>query len=181
MLPNVPWILPLPHKRVINQLFTIIEENKKTAFLWYRFAYEMEEKSATLPLASCYETGAGVERSYSTAIKLYKIAEADGYPEARERVKALLAKKLSKIKRRLYSTAMRLIHQRKLEAAINHLEVAAEISSPEAIYTLGCFYEFGIKVKPNKDYAFSLYEAAYALGFRDPRATYKLKVLKRIR
>jgi hypothetical protein len=30
MLPNVPWILPLPHKRVINQLFTIIEENKKT-------------------------------------------------------------------------------------------------------------------------------------------------------
>ena len=92
-----------------------------------------------------------------------------------------MKKKLGKVRRRLYSTAMRLVHKRKFKDALNYLEIARDVETPEAIYTLGCFYEFGIRVPCDKEYAFSLYEAAYAMGFRDPRANYKLKVLKMIR
>ena len=158
-----------------------IEENKKTAFLWYRFAYERGEKNAIFPLAECYELGLGTNRNYDEAIRLYKIALSDGIELSRDRIDGLMKKKLGKVRRRLYSTAMRLVHKRKFKDALNYLEIARDVETPEAIYTLGCFYEFGIRVPCDKEYAFSLYEAAYAMGFRDPRANYKLKVLKMIR
>ena len=93
-----------------------------------------------------------------------------------------LKNKLRKTTDRLYSTAMRLIYMRKFGAAVDFLNTAMDVANhSKAIYTLGCFYEFGIFLPCNKELAFSLYEKAYALGFRDPRANYKLKVLKMIR
>jgi TPR repeat protein len=42
-------------------------------------------------------------------------------------------------------------------------------------------YEFGIGAACDKEKAFEIYEEAYALKFRDPRALYKLAVLKMLR
>jgi TPR repeat protein len=50
-----------------------------------------------------------------------------------------------------------------------------------ATYTIGCFYEFGLGVECNKDRAYELYEEAFKNKFRDPRASYKLTVLKLIK
>jgi TPR repeat protein len=55
------------------------------------------------------------------------------------------------------------------------------LGNPKAIYTLGCLYEFGLGLEVNKDYAYALYEDAYRMKFRDPRAQYKLRVLKMVR
>ena len=76
---------------------------------------------------------------------------------------------------------MRLLYKRKFDAAKEHLDFCHSIGNPKAIYTLGCLYEFGMGVPVNKDYAYALYEDAYKLKFRDPRAVYKLRVLKMIR
>ena len=49
-----------------------------------------------------------------------------------------------------------------------------------AEYT-GTMGNIGIGVEVNKDFAYALYEDAYRLKFRDPRAKYKLRILKMVR
>ena len=108
-------------------------------------------------------------------------AERHDDERAHEKILALLDKKVQKTAKRLYSTAMRLIHMKKFDAAHNYLEIAAELNNPKAMYTLGGFCEFGIALRCDKKRAFDLYEKAYALSFRDPRSTYKLAILKTVK
>ena len=49
------------------------------------------------------------------------------------------------------------------------------------IYTLGCLNEFGLGIPTNREVAFRLYETSFDLKFRDPRAVYKLRILRMAR
>ena len=82
---------------------------------------------------------------------------------------------------KVYSKAMSLIYQKKLEAAIELLMTAEKFGHAMSIYTLACLCEFGLGTPTDRDRAFALYEKSFGLMFRDPRAVYKLKVLKMAR
>ena len=108
-------------------------------------------------------------------------AEKSGDPRAHDEIIEMMERKLQKLARSFYSAAMRLMYQKKFKLSKKYLDFAAELNYPNAIYTVGCLYEFGIGVECDKDKAFELYEEAYALRFRDPRAKYKLIVLKMLK
>ena len=159
-----------------------VKVDRKNAFLWYKYAAENGLADALYPLALCYATGFGTRLDFELAKKTFILSEKAGVKEARKKIVALMERKLKKAADRLYSCAMRQIYQRKFSVAVDFLNTAKDAAHhSKAIYTLGCFYEFGIFLPCDKELAFSLYEQAYALGFRDPRANYKLKVLKMIR
>ena len=157
------------------------KENRSGAFKWYKKAVELGEDAALFPLGICYATGYGTALDFRKAKEILIKAERTGDIRARDKALSLMQRKLKKVAKRLYSTAMRLIYMQKFDAAKIHLEISAELENPKALYTQGCFYEFGICAPCNKSKAYSLYEKSYALSFRDPRSKYKLIVLKMIK
>ena len=154
------------------------KKNRHGAFVWYKKAAEDGEKEALFRLGLCYARGFGTKLDYTLAKNTLIKAERCGIEDASSAILALMQKKIKKLSDRLYSSAMRLIYQKKFEPAKNRLEIAAELMHPKAIYTLGCMYEFGMGVPCDKEKGFALYETAYSLFFRDPRARYKLSVLR---
>lgn len=156
-------------------------KSRNATFSWYKMAADAGEQEAYYPVALCYYLGFGVNRDFKKAIEYFKSAERTGDSRAHEKIIALLDNKVKKTSKKLYSTAMRLIHMKKFSAAQSYLEIAANINNPKAIYTLGCFLEFGIAMPTDKKRAFELYEKAYAMSFRDPRSIYKLSILKIIK
>jgi len=60
------------------------------------------------------------------------------------------------------------------------MERASELGYAKATYTLGCFYEFGIGVKMDRDLAYETYRVAASQGYHDMRAAYKSVLLKMI-
>ena len=129
----------------------------------------------------CYAKGYGTKLDFDKAKEWLLKAERYGDSRAQKAIVSLMERKMKKISKQLYSSAMRLIFQKKFKPAKAHLEIAADLMYPKAIYTLGCLYEFGIVVDCNKEKGYALYEQAYSLFFRDPRARYKLKVLKMLK
>ena len=155
--------------------------DRQRAFVWYKTAVESGDKHAAYDLGRCYAYGIGTKFNYKLAIESFRDAEAAGYTTARREIERLEANKKKRSSEKGFSKAMRLLYKRKFDAAKEHLDFCHSIGNPKAIYTLGCLYEFGMGVPVNKDYAYALYEDAYKLKFRDPRAVYKLRVLKMIR
>jgi TPR repeat protein len=82
---------------------------------------------------------------------------------------------------KIYSKAMRLIHMKKFTEAEKMLRVCLRLGHAKGIYTLGCLNEFGLGIPTNRGVAFRLYETAFELKFRDPRAVYKLRILRMAR
>ena len=157
------------------------KKNRKRAFLLYKRAEELGERDALLPLSYCYSSGFGTKLDYGKAKTVLTKAERIGISGARDEIIKLMERKMAKISHRIYSLSIRLIHKKKFTEAKRYLDIAKDLTHPKAIYTLGCLYEFGIGTVCNKDMAFSLYEMAYALSFRDPRSSYKLKILKMVK
>ncbi len=157
------------------------KENRGAAFKWYKAAAELGEDEALLPLGVCYAEGYGTALDFDKAREVLTRAEKTGDERAHALIMSLLESKLKTVAGRLYSTAMRLIHMQKFDAAKRYLEISAELNNPKALYTLGCFYEFGICAPCDKRQAYSHYEKAYSLSFRDPRSRYKLVILKMIK
>lgn len=157
------------------------KQNRHEAYRWYKKAAELGSKDALLPLGLCYATGRGTPLDYGRARRTLTKAERLGVEEATNAIKILMQKKMKKLARQLYSKAMRLIYLKKFDEAKRYLDISSELSCPKAIYTLGCLYEFGMGTPCDKPLAFSLYEKAYALLFRDPRSQYKLSVLRMIK
>ena len=93
----------------------------------------------------------------------------------------LLENKRRHMSRSLFSSAMRLLYQRKFDPALKMLHACRLAENARGIYTLGCLYEFGIGTATDRELAFSLYEVAYSMKFRDPRQSYKQKILKMVR
>ena len=74
-----------------------------------------------------------------------------------------------------------LMGQKKFAEAERALLGCLKAEHGKGIYTLGCLNEFGLGIPTNRERAFKLYECAFDLGFRDPRAVYKLVILRMAR
>ena len=153
-------------------------KDRNGAVLLYKRAAELGEDSALLHLGRCYAEGIGTNRDFKMARTILSKAERLGISGAPELITVIMDKKIKKLSRRLYSTAMKLVYQKKFEEARRLLEIARDLSEPGAIYTLGCIYEFGMGVKCDKNLAYDYYEKAFAMKFRDPKSKYKLAVLR---
>lgn len=162
------------------------EKDRTAAFYWFREAYNRADPEAYLPLAKCYIDGFGTNRNYKKATAAIKAAMARGIKGAEAELNAIYRQKMNKLVRRLYSTAMRLIHQKKFCEAVKMLSSFEALCYPKAIYTLGCLYEFGRgapksdRAKADKYYELACRGSAFG-SFTDPNSTYKLKILKMIR
>lgn len=173
-----------PATRMLARLYEIgrgTEKDRQRAFLWYKTAVESGDKHANYDLGRCYAYGIGTAFDYDAALECLRIAEESGYSTARREIERLEANRKKRVAEKHFSTAMRLLYKRKFKAAKCYLDLCRKLENPRAIYTLGCLYEFGIGIEVNKDFAYALYEDAYRLKFRDPRAKYKLRVLKMVR
>ena len=157
------------------------EINRHGAFLLYKKAAELGEDAALLSLGICYAKGIGTKLDFKLAKDALSKAERLGISGAEDAIRTIMECKKSKLAKRYYSTAMRLIYMKKFDESKSYLEIAAQLSNPRAIYTLGCLYEFGIGAPCDKDKAYDLYEHSYSLFFRDPRSRYKLAVLRMLK
>ena len=151
------------------------------AFLWYKTAAETGDAYGIYELGRCYASGMGTAFNYKLATENLRTAARLGVEEAESELLKLYAAKKKHMSRALYSTAMRLIHMKKLVEARRLLSAGKMLSHPAATYTLGCLFEFGIGGICEREEAFSLYNRSFDLGFRDPRQRYKLRVLQMTR
>ncbi len=158
-----------------------VKKNRHGAYIWYKKAAELGINEALLKLGFCYANGYGVKLDYRLAREYVAKAERSGVPGARETMQKLMERKIERLSARLYSTAMRLIFQKKFKLAKTFLELSSDLLYPKAIYTLGCLYEFGVGAEYDRTKAFSLYEEAASLSFIDIAASYKLCVLKMLK
>lgn len=157
------------------------KKDRQRAFFWYNSALEAGDKLAAYEVGRCYAYGIGTAFDYKKATENLQIAIAAGHASAQRELDRLVANRTARISEKSFSTAMRLLYKKNFEPAKVYLDLCVSLGNPKAIYTLGCLHEFGVGVHVDKDYAFSLYEDAYRLKFRDPRAVYKLRVLKMVR
>ena len=174
----------IPAMKLLAHLYEVGKGTKKDrqrAFLWYNTALEAGDKNAAYEVGRCYAYGIGTAFDYKKAMQYLTAALNAGYTTAKREIDRLIANRNARISKKSFSTAMRLLYRRKFETAKGYLDLCVSLGNPKAIYTLGCLHEFGVGVPVDKDYAFSLYEDAYRLKFRDPRAVYKLRVLKMVR
>ena len=157
------------------------KENARLAVALLKRAVELGDDGAVYPLGVCYLRGIGVKQSYKQARVLLEAAYKQGIEIAGEHIAAMLESKRIKLSERYYSSGIRLLYSQKSEAAMQAFEIADKLGNAKATYTLGCFFEFGLGVPCDKDRAYELYEEAFRNKFRDPRASYKLTVLKLIK
>ncbi|MBQ8719792.1 MAG: sel1 repeat family protein [Clostridia bacterium] len=155
--------------------------DRARAFHWYKSAYEHGVRAAALELGLSYARGKGVAFNFKEAVRYLSVAERFGYRVAEAEKRRLYENKRKKMTRSLYSAGISLLYMKKFDEAARVIAGVAELGYAKAIYTLGCFLEFGIGVSVDKERAFELYECAYSLRFRDPRQTYKLQILRMIR
>lgn len=155
-----------------------VKIDRRRAFVWYERASKEKEVMAEYRLARCYLYGIGVNRDFKVAEALLRRAAALGVEDARTDMLLMLNRRRKKLLRSLNSMGMRLLYKGKYEAARGVLERASELGVAEATYTLGCFYEFGIGVKVDRDRAYATYRLAQSCGFHDARARYKSVLLK---
>lgn len=157
------------------------KKNRREAFLWYSAAANLGDADGIYELGRCYAQGMGTAFDYKKAVENLRTAARLGIKEAENELLRLYAAKKKHMSRALYSSAMRLIHKKKLAEARRLLSAGAALSHPAATYTLGCLFEFGIGGACVREEAFSLYNRSFELKFRDPRQRYKLKVLQMTR
>lgn len=151
------------------------------AYNFYLESAELGETDALIPLGKCYLNGFGVNRDFKLALAIFKRADKMGDERATAYISEIRKNKKRKIANRVYSRAMRLIHLGKPNAAVELLSFAETLDHPKAIYSLGCLYEFGMGVPVDKDRAYLMYEKAYKMRFRDPRAQFKLSILRKVK
>ena len=155
--------------------------SRPDAHYWYKNAADSGYEDAYFPLAICYSRGIGTAFNFELAMKYLALADKAGEARAEKEARRLASNKRKCGLRKIYSTAMRLVYQKKFEAAREYLELASRLGNPRATYTLGCLYEFGRGVECDKNRAYALYDAAAKASFSDPRSRYKLTVLKMLK
>ena len=158
-----------------------IKKNRQQAFLWLERAVESGDEEAIYEYALCYARGIGTPFNHKRAIELLIRAARLGQAEAGEEITRLMENKKKHLLDSVYSKAMRLIYMKKFSDAEELLRVCLKLGHAKGIYTLGCLNEFGLGIPTNREMAFRLYETAFDLKFRDPRAVYKLRILRMVR
>lgn len=154
---------------------------RRAAYFWYSFAVKKGDMDALYDLGRCYARGIGTAFDFDRAMDTLTKAMRYGSSKAKDEFKRLSENKTRALSRQLFSKAMRLIYQQKYREARAILEVCHEVGDPQAAYTLGCMYEFGLGGFTDREGAKNLYEYAYREKFRDPRQEYKLKILRMTR
>jgi TPR repeat protein len=157
------------------------EISRPDAFYWYKYAADAGLEDAYFPLGVCYARGVGTNFDYDLAMKYLGLAHSFGEMRAEREMRRIGENKRKRGLRKIYSTAMRLVYQKKFDVACEYLELASRLGNPRATYTLGCLYEFGRGVECDKSRAYALYDAAMRASFSDPRSSYKLTVLKMLK
>ncbi len=155
--------------------------NRHGAYLLYKKSAEHGDPVGIYMLGRCYAHGIGVDRDFKAARELLSRAQRFGESRAHDELYGMYRAKARKTGASAYSSAIRLLHQGKFDDAYECLVIAEKLKHPKAIYTLGCLYEFGVGVTCDKARAYAMYEEAFALRFRDPRARYKVIILKMTR
>ena len=155
--------------------------DKKTAYRWYKSAYELGVDEAITPLAFCYSRGVGVAFDNRRAISLLKKGIALGDARCKKELDRLCKNRLQKSIRSLNSQASRLLYAHKFDEAFRILQALAKMDEAEAIYFLGACYEFGIGTKVDRPLAYEMYRKAADLGFSDERSTRKAIFLKLVK
>ncbi len=157
------------------------ETDRHAAFFWYSFAVKKGDMDALYDLGRCYAHGIGVAFDFDLAMDTLLKAIRYGSSKAKDEFNRLKANKTKALSRQLFSKAMRLLYQQKYREARALLEICYEAGNPQAAYTLGCMYEFGLGGFTDREGAKSLYEYSFREKFRDPRQEYKLKILRMTR
>ena len=154
------------------------KKSNAMAFDCYKEAAEKGSSEAVLALGLCYSRGIGTQFDFKLAIDMLGKAERLGHAKARGEILRLYENKKKRLSKKLYSTGMRLMYQKKFAAAAQYLEIATRFKNAKAIYTLGCLYEFGRGVECDRSKAYELYSLAIENNFSDKRSSYKLTVLR---
>ena len=157
------------------------EQDGRAAFYWYFEAVKLGDDNALYPLGLCYAAGIGVNRDFSLAKETLMKAARLGSEGAKRALKALYEAKARKLAKRFYSTAMRQIYKKKIEAAKISLECSGELGNSKAYYVLACIYEFGSGDACDRQKAREYYKIAQEKGFIDKDSRYKKLVLRLIR
>ncbi len=163
------------------------EIDRTRAFFWFKSAANTGNSDAIFYSGICYSRGIGTAFSYKNAITALKYAQNAGIKGAAEELDKLYRRRMKKMIRSLYSSAMTLIYKKDYNGAVDLLLSFDSLSYPKAIYTLGCLYEFGRGVpRSDRTKANYYYEKAFSGSrdfepFKDPLSKYKLKILKMIR
>lgn len=174
----------LPAHRELARCFEMgigTKKDRRAAFTWYKIAVEAGDTDSYFDLGKCYAYGLGTPFNFDLAISALMQAKRFGNRYADEEITRLYENKKRGMIRSLFSTAIRLIYQKKFPEAANLLATCAEVGYPEGNYVLGCMYEFGLGLETSRTRAFEHYNRAFDAGFRDPRQLYKLKILKMAR
>ena len=158
-----------------------IKKNRVQAYLWFEKAIENNDDEALYEYGLCFSRGIGTAFDFKKAIEILSKAARLGSTEARDEIERLMKNKRRHMLKKVYSNAMTLIYKREFKEAEKLLRVCLRLGHAKGIYTLGCLNEFGLGIPTNRDVAFRLYETSFDLRFRDPRAVYKLKILRMAR
>ncbi len=158
-----------------------IKKDRGQAFLWFEKAVNAKDEEAICEYGLCYSRGIGTAFNFSKAKDILARAARGGSEEAKEELARIMNAKRRHMVDAVYSKAMRLLYMKKFEDAENMLRLCLKFNHGKGIYALGCLNEFGLGIQTNRDLAYRLYETAYELKFRDPKAEYKLRILKMTR
>ncbi len=158
-----------------------IKQNRAQAYLWYERAVESGDDDARYDYALCYSRGIGTQFNFNKATELLSELARKGHVDATLELRRLMNNKRRNMIQSVYSKAVRLIYMKKFEDAAELLELCVKFNHAKGIYTLGCLNEFGLGIPTDRENAFHLYEMSYDLKFRDPKAVYKLCILRMAR
>lgn len=158
-----------------------IKKNRHQAYLWFEKAVENKDTEALTELGLCYSRGIGTAFDFDNATRTLSVAARLGSAEAKSELERIMGNKRRNMINKVYSDAMSMIYQKKTSEAARLLGMLVRYEHAKAIYTLGCLNEFGLGIPTDRALASRLYEKAFELKFRDPRAVYKLRVLKMTR
>ena len=158
-----------------------IKKNRSQSFLWLEKAVESGDDEALYDYGLCFSRGIGTAFDFKRATVILSRAARLGSKDAGEELKRLMENRRRHMLKKVYSDAMTLIHKKKFSEAEQLLKICLRLGHAKGIYTLGCLNEFGLGIPTNREVAFRLYETAFDLKFRDPRAVYKLRILRMAR
>lgn len=158
-----------------------VKADRGRAFMWYESAASGGDERAFYPLGLCYALGIGTNRDFKKAKENLKRAASLGSDGAKTALLKLYEKKKKHLSRALYSRAMRLLYNKKFDAALSAFNLSAELDMPKALFAVGTFYEFGISVPVDREKAMLCYAEAKSRGFTDENSNLKRTVLRLIR
>lgn len=154
------------------------EANRREAFRHYKAAVDVGDNRALYDLGRCYSRGIGTRFNFKAASAMLSAAKNLGQTSADIELRRIYENKKKHMVRSLYSTSMQLLYQKKFAEAKRLMEVCSGLGSTEAMYSLGCLYEFGVGTPPDRRTALNYYKTAYAGGYSDYDQSQKQKILK---